>query len=308
MPHNGYGVMGFLAIYQYIYSLIQRKVPIMGEKMQIIDYIDVESISSLLAQNPLLPRLFFTITDLEGNIRASSQWKGICQNYYRCNPDTLQRCVESDTILASKIKEGERYALYACYNSLTDAAMPIIVEGEMIGNLIIGQVFTQPPDMDFFAEQADRFGFERKAFLEAVKEVPVIEESKLREIMQFYAGLASMIGSIAYQAYQYKELADMLIAKTEQLEYVNSELEAFTYSTSHDLRAPLRHITGYIDLFNRRSTGQLDEQGRHYFDAIYDSAKQMGMLIDDLLQFSRNGRTEMMQSETDMKNVVDECM
>jgi len=105
-----------------------------------------------------------------------------------------------------------------------------------------------------------------------------------------------------------KGYQDHLEEQTAKLEASNKELESFSYSVSHDLRAPLRHVSGYVELLNKRFQSELSEKGRHYLDSIADSVHVMGMLIDDLLQFSRSGRTEMRQSDLDMNEIVKEVI
>jgi light-regulated signal transduction histidine kinase (bacteriophytochrome) len=86
------------------------------------------------------------------------------------------------------------------------------------------------------------------------------------------------------------ELEGRIIERTAQLEAANKELEAFAYSVSHDLRAPLRAINSFAEIIARRHRESLNEEGRHYFDNIVEASSQMGLLIDDLLTYSRLGR------------------
>ncbi len=99
-----------------------------------------------------------------------------------------------------------------------------------------------------------------------------------------------------------------IIERTAQLEEAVKELEAFTYSVSHDLRAPLRHINGFVDLLSEKFQDTLPEKGKHYLDTIADSTRHMGTLIDDLLQFSRTGRQEMHHSKLDMNTLFQEVL
>ena len=104
------------------------------------------------------------------------------------------------------------------------------------------------------------------------------------------------------------ELNRELRFNVQQLEAANKELEAFSYSVSHDLRAPLRHITGFVELLSNRAPGALDEKSRHYLEVISSSAEKMGTLIDDLLSFSRMGRAALLKGRVDLAELVQEVI
>jgi light-regulated signal transduction histidine kinase (bacteriophytochrome) len=102
------------------------------------------------------------------------------------------------------------------------------------------------------------------------------------------------------------DLNRQLEGKVEQVSDVNRELEAFSYSVSHDLRAPLRHIAGFADKLGRHLGDAADDKARHYLDVIGGSARRMSALIDDLLVYSRLGRSALRLQPVDMQSLVAE--
>ena len=104
------------------------------------------------------------------------------------------------------------------------------------------------------------------------------------------------------------ELDQRVRQRTAELERINEELEAFSYSVSHDLRAPLRHANGFATLLQKRIADKLDGTGVHYLKQIADACVRMATLIEDLLEFSRTGRTELRQTPLDLNSIVAETV
>jgi PAS domain S-box-containing protein len=105
-----------------------------------------------------------------------------------------------------------------------------------------------------------------------------------------------------------QSLNQELARRSTELEAINKELEAFAYSVSHDLRAPLRHIAGFTELLQKKAPSDLDEKSKHYILMMLDSAKRMGNLIDDLLAFSRIGRAETQKTLFSLTQLVREAL
>ena len=101
-----------------------------------------------------------------------------------------------------------------------------------------------------------------------------------------------------------QDLEQRVAKRTLQLKNTNKDLEAFAYSVSHDLRAPIRHIDGFIKLLHKRIAESLDPQSQHYINNITDSTSRMGLLIDELLSFSRMGRHELTSMPVDLNTLV----
>jgi signal transduction histidine kinase len=103
-------------------------------------------------------------------------------------------------------------------------------------------------------------------------------------------------------------LNEELAKRSEELQVINKELEAFAYSVSHDLRAPIRHISGFAELLQKNAASVLNEKSQRHMAMILESAKRMGNLIDDLLAFSRIGRAETHKTMVSLQQLVQEAL
>ena len=189
-----------------------------------------------------------SVIDFNARVLASSKWQRICSEFHRVNRQTLARCLECDAVLSRKILGDQPYATYRCHNGLTDCAAPIVIEGQHVANLFIGQFFLEPPDMDFFSRQQKEFGFDKTAYFEALSEVPIVAEEKIPAILNLLSGLAHQIAqnSVAEKRSRaaYASIEQQVIDRTRQLQ------------SSHELLNKLSsQVPGVIYQFHLRADG-----------------------------------------------------
>ena len=122
------------------------------------------------------------------------------------------------------------------------------------------------------------------------------------------AGNITGASSIARDITERKQAEEALRKAHDELQATNAELEAFTYSVSHDLRAPLRHIDGFTRILVEELGPALDPTARHYLERVQQGARHMGILVDDLLHLSRIGRQQLHTHGTSLHSLVDEVI
>ena len=153
---------------------------------------------------------------------------------------------------------------------------------------------------DFEIKQTTRDGIERTMLLSAR---PMSLPDRTGDVALL---TLSDISTQKASELEISELNQQLEGKIVQVSDVNRELEAFSYSVSHDLRAPLRHISGFADKLKRHLGDDVDERTTHYIATIDASARRMAALIDDLLVYSRLGRSALRLQSVDMQSLVAE--
>jgi PAS domain S-box-containing protein len=219
-------------------------------KTQIQEIIDFEKVDNLLEGFYKTTGFLTAILDLDGNVLSKSGWRKICTDFHRVNPDTANNCRISDTVLANKMAEGENFHYYQCLNGLVDVAVPIVIKGEHIANLFTGQFFFETPDISFFEKQAQKYGFNKKSYLEALKNVPVVSKEEVQVAMDFLLDVTKLISEMTLQRQEQIELNIALKESEERFKALHNA--SFGGIVIHDkgiimeCNQGLSEMTGYV--------------------------------------------------------------
>ncbi len=202
--------------------------------MQISELVDIDELMGLCESFTAQSGAVTAILDLEGNILVATGWQDICTCFHRINPLTAQRCRESDTVLAGQLRSGEQYNVYKCKNGLVDVAVPLVIEGEHIANFFTGQFFFEPPDTEYFVQQAAEFGFEKESYLEALNKVPIFSEDQIQNLMKFFSHLTQLFGKMGLAQKHLKDSLSQLQENQQRLNFHidNSPLASIEWDSS----------------------------------------------------------------------------
>jgi PAS domain S-box-containing protein len=167
--------------------------------IDLIKIMDIKAIQSLMDDFHQLTKIGVAIVDIDGNVLVATGWQDICTQFHRKHPELLQNCVESDVELSAGIEPGS-FKAYHCKNNMWDIATPIVVGGNQVGNLFLGQFFYEDeiPDYDYFRSQAKKYNFNETAYLAALDRVPRWSKETVQTVIRFYAKFADLISKLSY--------------------------------------------------------------------------------------------------------------
>ena len=136
------------------------------------------------------------IIDNDGKVLTAVAWQDICTKFHRANPECAKECIKSDKYIIDHLHEANPAVSYQCPHGLVDNATPIIIDGRHLGNFFTGQFFLEKPDLEFFRQQAKKYGFNEKAYLEAVQKVPIWTKKKRSQYLDFIKGFIEIIAGL----------------------------------------------------------------------------------------------------------------
>ncbi len=181
----------------------------------ISELIDLPLLQQLMDSFYELTGIRHTLMDSDNNILCRNGWTEICLNFHRACPQTEKRCRMSNTYASQRLRFGS-YTKIHCLNGLIDYATPVVVDGQHLATLYLGQVFNEPPDEDFFRQQAHDFGFDENAYIQALHKVPIIPDSEVQLIMRFYSHMAQLMASMGMERIRQLEAADLALKQSEE--------------------------------------------------------------------------------------------
>jgi PAS domain S-box-containing protein len=227
-------------------------------KTKILNLIDFQKVDALLEGFNKTTGFVTAILDLEGNVLSKSGWREICTGFHRLHPLSSERCKISDTVLAGKMEAGEKFHFYQCLNGLIDVAVPIEIKGQHIANLFSGQFFFEKPDVAFFENQAELYGYNKEVYLEALEKVPVVSKEKVLEAMNFLLSMTQMISEMTFQKLEQRELTETIQKDERILRLFVEHSPASIAMFDNDMRyiiASQRFLSDY-KLGNQNLTGR----------------------------------------------------
>ena len=196
---------------------------------------DLSKIIDLPALQKLMESLYkatginHALIDNNSNVLTAAGWQPLCTDFHRVNPKTCERCLVSDQYILKHLNDGP-YVGYECPNGLVDYCTPVNIGGEHVANIFTGQMFHEPPDLEFFRKQAKAFDFEEEAYLNAVAKVKIIPRERMPDVMAFLASLAGMVGEMGLlhlkQLNVEKQLERTVARRTEELLESESKFES----------------------------------------------------------------------------------
>lgn len=225
--------------------------------VRILDLIDFEKINILLEGFYKTTGFLTAILDLEGNVLSQSGWRRICTHFHRINPVSSELCRISDTELASKMAEGQRFHHYQCLNGLVDVAVPIVIKGEHIANLFTGQFFYEEPDMNFFREQAKKYNFDEKEYFDSLSKVPVVSKKEVKVAMDFLLDVTQLITEIIVVKQEQIELNET-IRKNEERFRIAQEFSPDGFTILHPLRNEKNEIIDFTWVYENQTIARIN--------------------------------------------------
>lgn len=207
--------------------------------LELRDIIDCDEIQSMMTYLFELTSIPIAIIDKKGNVLVGVGWQDICTKFHRVSPASCKNCLASDLQLTTGIQEG-KFKLYKCGNGMWDIATPLIIGGQHMGNLFMGQFFFDDEEIDVntFKRQAKKYGYNEEEYLNALDQVGRISRSKLESAKRFFLSYANKITKLSYSNIKLSRSIRERDLIHKELLYNNERLNILSETAGRLLESP----------------------------------------------------------------------
>ncbi len=259
------------------------------------EIIDVPEFQALMDDFHKLTGIGSAIVNDTGKVLVAAGWQEICTRFHRMHPESLRNCIESDIQLGGQGIPGE-FRVYKCKNNMWDISTPIHVGGRHLGSMYMGQfIFAEEdPDLEVFIQQAEKYGFDQKKYLEALARVPRYSRDMVHKAMTFYTRLARIISELSFSRInlcraisQKSEAGKQLKEVNEKLKQTLAEKDKFFSIIAHDLKSPFIGFLNFISLMDEHVHHLDRDEIRKLVRSMKHNADSLLNLLNNLLDWSR---------------------
>lgn len=271
----------------------------MGIDLKLTELIDVETLQSIQDAFADMVGTAALTTDKNGtSVTKGSNFTDFCMKYTRQTELGCERCGQCDKMGAERAIATDKASVYYCHAGLVDFAAPIMVNGEMVGSFIGGQVLTSAPDLTKFRYEAEALGVDPDEYVEAVKKVRIVNKATVDKAANFLYVIANVLSNVAYQGY-------VLHQNNIEIEKASRAKSDFLANMSHEIRTPMNAVLGMAEMALRE---EMSDVARDYLHQIMSSGKNLLVIINDILDFSKieSGKMEIVEVDYEPLSVIND--
>ena len=299
------------------------------DEISLRDLLDLDELKKLFSDFSTATGFTTGLTDQETQeVLIATGWRDICVNFHRKHPESEKHCQLSNTKLTMDLETMGEVRIYQCENGLVDGCTPICFRGRHLANLCSGQVLFSPPDIKYFKQQAQTYGYDEQAYLDSLADVPVVSEERFISILNYLARMALLIirsGMARFEAQQKTAETDSHLRSVigsaptgicfivdRIIQQANPQMVKISGYTQDDLIGQsTRMLYANEELYKqvgREESSQLNDAGTFALDTIVQ--KKDGTKIDVRLQSSpidkddpSGGEIATITDLTELKNI-----
>ncbi|TAN45307.1 MAG: hypothetical protein EPN26_16290, partial [Rhodospirillales bacterium] len=246
-----------------------------GMKRRFTDLVDIAQFSDMMTSFYQATGIPHGLIDADNAILSGVGWQDICTKFHRVNEASCRRCFESDRYIAAHLHEGP-FIGYKCANGLMDYASPIIIDGEHVATIFLGQLLHEPPDREVFKKQAQTFGFDEESYLAALDRVPIMPAEQVKSTMAFYSKIAGMLALSGHERLRHLEALDEVVRLNRDL---TDRVEVRTRELA------LKNISLNEEVEEHKQVESLLKREHDFVQALIDSMPGVYYLLDQSGRF-----------------------